>query len=68
MSTTPTGNSRSASLTLPPQISSYGTSTGRANDGGTIIPMVFDIEAINLLDLDINIILVPEFQILIGYY
>ena len=36
--------------------SSYETSNGRANNGGTIIPMVFNVEAINLLDFDINII------------
>jgi len=36
--------------------SSYETSNGRANNGGTIIPMVFNVEATNLLDFDINII------------
>jgi len=37
-------------------ISSYETFNGRANNNGTIIPMVFNVEAINLLDFDINII------------
>ena len=36
--------------------SSYETSNGQANNDGTIIPMVFNVEAINFLDSDINII------------
>ena len=38
------------------KIPSNDTSKGRANNVGTIFPMIFDIETINFINLDINII------------
>jgi len=38
------------------KISSYEIPNGQANNDGTIILMVFNVEAINSLEFDINII------------